>query len=74
MPGTLRRIVATLPEKPRLVVTLRYQEDLDPSRDRRASGYAAQHGQEPSAAFAHDFERESHTIFGREYEYDLEEN
>lgn len=28
---TLRRIVATLPEKPRLVVTLRYQEDLDPT-------------------------------------------
>jgi RNA polymerase sigma-70 factor (ECF subfamily) len=23
--------VATLPEKPRLVVTLRYQEDLDPT-------------------------------------------
>jgi RNA polymerase sigma-70 factor (ECF subfamily) len=31
MQSTLRRIVATLPEKPRLVVTLRYQEDLDPS-------------------------------------------
>jgi RNA polymerase sigma-70 factor (ECF subfamily) len=31
MTATLRRIVATLPEKPRLVVTLRYQEDLDPS-------------------------------------------
>jgi RNA polymerase sigma-70 factor, ECF subfamily len=27
----LRRIVATLPERPRLVVTLRYQEDLDPA-------------------------------------------
>ncbi|MCI0523974.1 MAG: sigma-70 family RNA polymerase sigma factor [Acidobacteria bacterium] len=31
MSATLRRIVATLPEKPRLVVTLRYQEDLDPT-------------------------------------------
>jgi RNA polymerase sigma-70 factor (ECF subfamily) len=31
MQSTLRRIVATLPEKPRLVVTLRYQEDLDPT-------------------------------------------
>jgi len=31
MTATLRRIVATLPEKPRLVVTLRYQEDLDPT-------------------------------------------
>lgn len=31
MGATLRRIVATLPEKPRLVVTLRYQEDLDPT-------------------------------------------
>jgi RNA polymerase sigma-70 factor (ECF subfamily) len=31
MRSTLRRIVATLPEKPRLVVTLRYQEDLDPT-------------------------------------------
>jgi RNA polymerase sigma-70 factor, ECF subfamily len=31
MTEALRRIVATLPEKPRLVVTLRYQEDLDPS-------------------------------------------
>ncbi len=31
MTSTLRRIVATLPEKPRLVVTLRYQEDLDPT-------------------------------------------
>lgn len=31
MQTTLRRIVATLPEKPRLVVTLRYQEDLDPT-------------------------------------------
>jgi RNA polymerase sigma-70 factor, ECF subfamily len=30
MRDTLRRIVATLPEKPRLIVTLRYQEDLDP--------------------------------------------
>src|SRR5262245_38024035 len=29
--NTLRRMVATLPEKPRLVVTLRFQEDLDPS-------------------------------------------
>ncbi|HNH23256.1 MAG TPA: sigma-70 family RNA polymerase sigma factor, partial [Ferruginibacter sp.] len=24
-------MIATLPEKPRLVVTLRYQEDLDPT-------------------------------------------
>ena len=31
MTEALRRIVATLPEKPRLVVMLRYQEDLDPS-------------------------------------------
>jgi RNA polymerase sigma-70 factor (ECF subfamily) len=31
MTEALRRIVATLPEKPRLVVTLRYQEDLDPT-------------------------------------------
>lgn len=30
MRSTIRRFVATLPEKPRLVVTLRYQEDLDP--------------------------------------------
>lgn len=30
MKATIRRFVATLPEKPRLVVTLRYQEDLDP--------------------------------------------
>jgi RNA polymerase sigma-70 factor, ECF subfamily len=29
--NTLRRLVATLPERARLVVTLRYQEDLDPS-------------------------------------------
>ncbi len=27
----LRRAVATLPEKPRLIVVLRYQEDLEPS-------------------------------------------
>jgi len=27
---TLRRVVDTLPEKPRMVVILRYQEDLDP--------------------------------------------
>ncbi|MBO0720000.1 MAG: sigma-70 family RNA polymerase sigma factor [Blastocatellia bacterium] len=31
MQSTLRRIVATLPERPRLIVTLRYQEDLDPT-------------------------------------------
>lgn len=31
MRNTIRRFVATLPEKPRLVVTLRYQEDLDPT-------------------------------------------
>lgn len=31
MRSTIRRFVATLPEKPRLVVTLRYQEDLDPT-------------------------------------------
>ena len=28
---TLRRLVATLPETPRMVMILRYQEDLDPS-------------------------------------------
>jgi RNA polymerase sigma-70 factor (ECF subfamily) len=28
---TLRKLVATLPETPRLVVLLRYQEDMDPS-------------------------------------------
>ncbi len=28
---TLRRYVATLPEMPRLIVTLRYQEDMDPT-------------------------------------------
>jgi RNA polymerase sigma-70 factor (ECF subfamily) len=28
---TLRKLVATLPETPRMVVLLRYQEDLDPS-------------------------------------------
>jgi RNA polymerase sigma-70 factor (ECF subfamily) len=31
MLDALRRIVATLPEKPRLVIQLRYQEDLDPT-------------------------------------------
>ena len=31
MRTTIRRFVSTLPEKPRLVVTLRYQEDLDPT-------------------------------------------
>jgi RNA polymerase sigma-70 factor (ECF subfamily) len=31
MQSTLRRFVGTLPEKPRLVIMLRYQEDLDPS-------------------------------------------
>lgn len=31
MSATLRRIVATLPEKPRMIVTLRYQEDLEPA-------------------------------------------
>jgi len=31
MSETLRRIVATLPEKPRMIVTLRYQEDLEPA-------------------------------------------
>ncbi len=31
MRSTIRRFVATLPEKPRLVVTLRYQEDLEPT-------------------------------------------
>lgn len=31
MTGTLRRLVATLPATPRLVITLRYQEDLDPT-------------------------------------------
>jgi RNA polymerase sigma-70 factor (ECF subfamily) len=28
---TLRRLIATLPETPRMVMVLRYQEDLDPS-------------------------------------------
>lgn len=28
---TLKRFVATLPEMPRLIVTLRYQEDMDPT-------------------------------------------
>lgn len=31
MNRTVRKMLAALPEKPRLVVTLRYQEDLDPS-------------------------------------------
>lgn len=31
MSNTLRRLVATLPVTPRLIVTLRYQEDLDPT-------------------------------------------
>lgn len=29
--ATLRRIVATLPEKPRMIIALRYQEDLEPA-------------------------------------------
>jgi RNA polymerase sigma-70 factor (ECF subfamily) len=28
---TLRKLIATLPETPRMIVVLRYQEDLDPS-------------------------------------------
>jgi len=28
---TLRKLVATLPETPRMIVVLRYQEDMDPS-------------------------------------------
>ena len=28
---TLRRLIATLPETPRMVMVLRYQEDLDPA-------------------------------------------
>jgi len=28
---TLQRLVASLPEKPRMAMILRYQEDLDPS-------------------------------------------
>lgn len=35
---TLQRLVASLPEKPRLVVILRYQEDLDPSEIAEALG------------------------------------
>lgn len=31
MTETLQRIVATLPEKPRMIITLRYQEDLEPA-------------------------------------------
>ena len=31
MRTTIRRFVASLPEKPRLVVTLRYQEDMEPT-------------------------------------------
>lgn len=31
MSETLRRLVATLPEKPRMIVALRYQEDLEPA-------------------------------------------
>jgi RNA polymerase sigma-70 factor (ECF subfamily) len=29
--GMLRRLVATLPEAPRMAMVLRYQEDLDPA-------------------------------------------
>lgn len=35
---TLRRLVAELPDSQRLVVTLRYQEDLDPSEICRIAG------------------------------------
>lgn len=38
MERTLRRLVAELPETQRLVVTLRYQEDLDPSDICRIAG------------------------------------
>jgi RNA polymerase sigma-70 factor (ECF subfamily) len=34
----LRKVVDTLPEKPRLVVILRYQEDLDPSEIAKVTG------------------------------------
>jgi RNA polymerase sigma-70 factor (ECF subfamily) len=28
---TLRKLIATLPETPRMIVVLRYQEDMDPA-------------------------------------------
>jgi RNA polymerase sigma-70 factor (ECF subfamily) len=34
----LRRVVSTLPEKPRMVVILRYQEDLDPTEIAKVLG------------------------------------
>jgi RNA polymerase sigma-70 factor (ECF subfamily) len=35
---TLRKLVATLPETPRMIVVLRYQEDMDPSEIADAVG------------------------------------
>ena len=29
--ATLRKLIATLPDKPRMVVLLRYQEDMEPA-------------------------------------------
>jgi RNA polymerase sigma-70 factor (ECF subfamily) len=34
----LRKVVSTLPEKPRMVVILRYQEDLDPTEIAKVLG------------------------------------
>ena len=48
----LRDLVAALPENARVVMILRYQEDLDPMDIAQALGHADRHGQEPSAAFA----------------------
>jgi RNA polymerase sigma-70 factor, ECF subfamily len=35
---TLRKLIATLPETPRMIVILRYQEDMDPSEIAEAVG------------------------------------
>jgi RNA polymerase sigma-70 factor (ECF subfamily) len=36
--GTLRKLIATLPDTPRMIVVLRYQEDMDPSEIAEAVG------------------------------------
>ena len=48
----LRELVAALPENARVVMILRYQEDLDPDGYSASSGHAGRHRQEPSSAFA----------------------
>ena len=61
----LRQLIATLPEKPRMVMVLRYQEDLTPEEISEVLDMPVTDREESFAAVACDAAREDRSEHGR---------